>query len=326
MKKPFKLLAAIGTNIRHEASPPLEAMIQAIQARLGDSVSAILYYGSCLRTGNELEGLMDLYVLVDSYSHAFHGKRLPAISNALLPPNVYLMEVPYQGTIIRAKYAVISLDDFERGASRWFHSYIWGRFCQPCALVYCRSCSHERRILNSLASAVISFAEAVTPCMNEFFTSEEFWRKGLRLSYGAELRSEGPGRAENLYYTYPAYFDSLLTAAAPYISLKHYNLPLNQKVKKHGNTSQQNFFQQPSRRKRAWCKKLWIVRAVLGKLLSLLRLGKAAFTFRGGIDYILWKVERHSGVQVEASPALRRFPPVAAVVLAWRLYSKGGFR
>ncbi len=326
MKKPFKLLAAIGKNIRHEASPPLDAMTRAIRARFGGSVAAILYYGSCLRTGSELEGLMDLYVLVDSYVRAFRGKRLPAIANALLPPNVYLLEVPHRGTVIRAKYAVISLDDFEKGASRWFSSYIWGRFCQPCALVYCRSCSHERRVLNALASAVISFAEAVTPCMNDNFTSEEFWKEGLRLSYGTELRSEGPDRAVSLYSAFSAHFDNLLAAAAPYVSLEHHDLRLCKTAGADGLAARPSLGLPSFRSERAMCGRSWRLRAVQGKILSVLRLCKAAFTFRGGMDYILWKVERHSGVRVEASPALRRFPPVAAVVLAWRLYRKGGFR
>ena len=61
-------------------------------------------------------------------------------------------------------------------------------------------------------------------------------------------------------------------------------------------------------------------------MLSVLRLVKAVTTFEGGVDYILWKIERHSGVSVEVEPHLRRRPLLAMVVLSWRLYRKGGFK
>jgi hypothetical protein len=53
---------------------------------------------------------------------------------------------------------------------------------------------------------------------------------------------------------------------------------------------------------------------------------KATLTFEGGVDYILWKIERHSGVTVEIEPGLKRRPLLAMWVLSWRLYRKGGFR
>ncbi len=49
-------------------------------------------------------------------------------------------------------------------------------------------------------------------------------------------------------------------------------------------------------------------------------------TFEGGVDYILWKIERHSGVTVDIEPRLRRHPLLAMWILAWRLYRRGGFR
>jgi hypothetical protein len=70
----------------------------------------------------------------------------------------------------------------------------------------------------------------------------------------------------------------------------------------------------------------WRVRAVQGKVLSVLRLLKGLFTFKGGVDYILWKIERHSGVRVEVGPTLKRFTPLALVVIFWRLFRRGAFR
>ena len=70
----------------------------------------------------------------------------------------------------------------------------------------------------------------------------------------------------------------------------------------------------------------WRLRSLQGKVLSVLRLLKAITTFEGGVDYILWKIQRHSGVTVEVEPRLRRRPLLAIWVLSWRLYRRGGFR
>ena len=76
-----------------------------------------------------------------------------------------------------------------------------------------------------------------------------------------------------------------------------------------------------------WLSRLaWSARRVQGKTLSVLRLVKSAFTFQGGVDYLLWKLERHSGVRVEATERERRHPLIYGWGLAWRLYRRGAFR
>ena len=70
----------------------------------------------------------------------------------------------------------------------------------------------------------------------------------------------------------------------------------------------------------------WKRRRFKGKVLSALRLIKAAFTFQGGADYLAWKIERHSGVAVELSEFERRHPILASVWLMPKLYLKGAFK
>jgi hypothetical protein len=70
----------------------------------------------------------------------------------------------------------------------------------------------------------------------------------------------------------------------------------------------------------------WRLRMLQGKILSILRLLKGMLTFEGGVDYILGKIERHSGVTVDVEPRLRRHPLLAAGVLTWEIYRRGGFR
>jgi hypothetical protein len=67
----------------------------------------------------------------------------------------------------------------------------------------------------------------------------------------------------------------------------------------------------------------WASRRRRGKLLSVLRLLKAAFTFAAGADYLAWKISRHSGVEVKLKPWQRRHPILGALVLLPALLRKG---
>jgi len=44
-----------------------------------------------------------------------------------------------------------------------------------------------------------------------------------------------------------------------------------------------------------------------------LRLLKATAAFEGGVDYILWKIERHSGITADIEPRLKRRPLYATM-------------
>jgi len=70
----------------------------------------------------------------------------------------------------------------------------------------------------------------------------------------------------------------------------------------------------------------WASRRRRGRILSILRLMKAAFTFTAGADYLAWKISRHSGVEVRLKPWQRRHPIVAAVILLPALMRKGAVR
>ena len=70
----------------------------------------------------------------------------------------------------------------------------------------------------------------------------------------------------------------------------------------------------------------WQLSRPIARVLALLRLLKTAFTFGDWLPYAVWKVERHSGVRVEASARQHRFPLIFAWPLVWRLYRMGAFR
>ena len=311
-----KLIDQIGRQISQPASPAIHALTDRLLADYGDAIKAILFYGSCLRTGEDRGGLVDLYVLVDRY-RAIEPRRLLAALNKLLPPNVFYIEVPFEDRVVRAKYAVLSLKDFRAGASSWFHSYIWGRFAQPVGLIYARNAQITGYVRSALAQAVLSFVERVLPCVPNPFKARDLWRQGWSLSYRAELRAERPEKLIGLYEAAPLYYEQLTRTALSCLSV-----PID--TQKENGTYR--YTVSISNRVRRGSQLEWIIRCWQGKLLSVLRLLKGLLTFRGGIDYILWKIERHSGMKVEVPLRIKRYPLLATCVVFWKLYRRGAYR
>ncbi|RRQ21032.1 hypothetical protein [Thiohalobacter thiocyanaticus] len=85
-------------------SPPLHALLNALQTRFGDALQAVVLYGSCLRSADLLEGVVDLYALVDDYARA-EPRLQRRLGIRLLPPNVYYLEAPVDDRTVRCKYA-----------------------------------------------------------------------------------------------------------------------------------------------------------------------------------------------------------------------------
>lgn len=310
-------VAAPGNLVPSADSPALRALVERLRQRHGESINAILFYGSCLRSGELFDGLVDLYLIVDRYTDFYPG-RLRALSNWLLPPNVFYIEIPLRERTLRAKYAVLSSADLAVGVSpRWFHSYLWGRFTQPTALAWCRDETARYRVMQSLSGAVRTFLERVLPRVPASGRLRDLWAQGLKLSYGAELRAEHAGHPAQLTDAALDYYSAVTAAAAP--SLRY---PLNIT----GEGAAATYRAQVPGIERALSRLSWPLRQAQGKLLSVLRLVKGLFTFEGGLDYIAWKLERHSGRRVEIPERVRRHPLIFIWGLFWRLYRRGIFR
>jgi len=311
------LIELIAQETPEHYSQEFHALRDGLLQQYGDAVDAMLIYGSCLRSGDALDGLVDLYLVVDDY-HRAYSKWIPALFNKLLPPNVYYLEVPVGGKLVRSKYAVISLGDLERGTSaNWFSSYLWGRFSQPCGLLYSRGPEQTRRVHAALSQAVLTFLSRVLPSLPGELETHEIWQLGLALSYRAELRAEKPERGIHIYNAWEALYQKITAAAMPMVG---YRIELAQ------DRSPPRYMVDIGERTRLLNRWGWLLRRIQGKLLTLLRLMKAAFTFQGGIDYIAWKLERHTGVSVPITPRMRRHPLIYSWGLVWRLYRRGVFR
>ena len=316
MNIPEQVLGLVRVHSAQDVHPGFTTLAEAARELHGESVHAVLLYGSSLRTGDIHDGLADLYLLVNDYRSAFSG-RILAFLNNLLPPNVFYLEVPFQDRVLRAKYAVLTVADFRKGTARWFHSYLWGRFAQKTALIYSRDDLAVRQVHEALATAVMTFVARTLPQMASPFTARELWARGLALSYRTELRTEQPEGSIRLFDADPGYYQALtcaVLAASPCVD----------KVKPEVTPHRYHGHILP--RDRRLNGVAWRARTLQGKILSALRLLKGFLTFKGGVDYILWKIERHSGVRVEVGPNLKRVPPLAVLVVFWRLYRRDAFR
>lgn len=305
--------------IRRRAAQPagdaVKALADRIRAIYGDAVLGILFYGSCLRSGDDRGGMVDLYVIVERYRDAYPSRFWAAL-NKILPPNVFYFETRFEGRVVRAKYAVLSLADLTRGTSRaWFHSYLWGRFAQPAAILYARSADTAGRLHQALGQAVVTFLARVVPCAPVRFSAREIWLQGLTLSYRAELRAERPEKVAGLFQSSADHYEAITETVLPLLPFPVERIE-----------GERRFEARVADWRRLGCRLGWRLRSVQGKILSVVRLLKGAFTFSGGLDYILWKIERHTGVTVQVPPRLRRHPILAVCVLSWRLYRRNAFR
>ncbi len=287
-----------------------DGLLQAIHERHGAGVQAILIYGSYLR--GKRDTLLDFYVLLEDY--AAMRSRWQAALAWLLPPNVYQVRYATASTETRAKYALMTLDRFAHAMRHDFHSYFWARFAQPSGLLYCRDETVRTRLIAAIADAAGTFVRRVVPCLPARFTSADLVGSGLALTYRCELRSESPQQVSALYGSNAEYYQAMVAALAS-ASLGFRGTGQTDEYRNETGT---------------WSRRLavcsWWLRRLQGKLLSVLRLSKAALTFTSGFDYLLWKIGRHSGVRIEPTPLQLKYPLIFGWSVLWRLYRRGAFR
>ena len=329
-RQPSEALVAF---VQAELGAEQPAAVQGIAAAIsdavnsssisGDTVVGVLFYGSCLRTGETKDKILDFYVLVDDYRQAY-ATRLMGLANRILPPNVFYLEWtdPDKGgsntaDTLRAKYAVVGLDDFIRRASgETLDLTIWARFSQPSVLVSAKDASLEQAIARAVAAAALTTVAEALPVMHAGDKSRDIWAGAFSLTYSAELRSESADKGEELYALDQARYDAL----TPLI-LDNLAVPYGDDL-----VGEIALAEEPEPRACRKSKWRWRRRRANGKTLSVLRLLKASFTFDGGIDYLAWKISRHSGVKIEITPWQRRHPILAGLVLFWTLRRRGAFR
>ena len=290
--------------------PPtrVQDVLTRIQLRHSDRVEAIIYYGSSMRELDNPEKMLDFYVLVDSYRKT-HGFRPRALINRLLPPAVYYLEQSDKtGLISTCKYSIITLKEFEKRCSkRTFLSQVWGRFSQPCSVLWTKDKMALSRVWNARVEAVKTMASETAPLFNGQVSATQFWGRGFFESYRTELRPESSTtRSEEIVLRYQERYETIMGAL-------------------YGEADRSGNFDLPNKNLN-FSEFRWFMRRFLGKPANALRVLFTAATFDGGLDYIARKVENHSGVKLEPTELQRRHPVLFSPILFFKLWKKGAFR
>ena len=285
-----RIAASLAREVRRE--------VAAYARMLGEEAgaSAVLFYGSNLRTGS-LEGVLDFYVL------------LPGPQAERIWPKVSYREWEHGGETLRAKIATMSLEKFAeaaRGDSR--DTTIWTRFVQPSALIWASdgvARATVRAAIEDAARTASRFAAVLGPRKG---TPEDFWRALFQATYRAEFRVEKPGREDSILSVNAEHFDGLLAQAWEASGIS-YDREEGQLVPRISAQQREKVLSQ-------WRRREW-----LGKPLNILRLAKATTTFQGAARYGAWKLERHTGIALEVTPFREKHPLLAmpgAAIELWR--------
>ena len=272
-------------GLSREIAPPVAAFGEML-AHEFDAL-AVLFYGSNLRTG-ELDGVLDFYVL------------LPGDAEKGIWPRVSYHEWQFDKTPLRAKVAAMSLRKFgQAAAGETLDTTIWARFAQPCVLVWHADEEARDAVHAAVAKAAITASRLACALGPDKGREEEFWIALFEATYKAEFRIETKARAHSIFDLNRAHFDGLLPAALDAGAIAW-------------NPDQQAIVPQIDAPERRRIKRWWNRRRRLGKMINLIRLVRAAFTFEGAARYAAWKIERHTGIPVEVTPWRERHPVLAA--------------
>lgn len=298
----------ISAELDRPVPPEAAAVAEALRrSDTGRAILAILFYGSCRRRPSA-DGVLDFYVIVDRYRSWKDGPA--AAAERVLPPTVYHHRIAWGEGSLRAKVAFISRRDFtQRVAVASPESSVWARFCQPVGLAFADGAGARAWVEDMLVTAVVTAVRWAVWLGPPEGTPADYWTGLFRHTYEAELRAEGGGRAEHVYRHDAARYDNALMAV----------LSASCAESVVGERDRLKPIVDPAPR-------FWGWRRSVTKTFSVLRLVKSATTFDNGVDYIIWKIGRHTGEPVRLTPWQRRHPILAAPRVLWSLYRRGMIR
>ncbi|MGW8266173.1 MAG: hypothetical protein ACWGSQ_07375 [Longimicrobiales bacterium] len=284
----------------------LRQAVEALAAAGGDSVGAILLYGSHVQNSSpDRWSAYDFLLITDAYRSFFrslvagghHGRPawvLTTLSN-ILPPNIISFD-PGQVDGPGAKCAVVTPRHFRRalGPNSPDH-FLKGRVVQKLAFVWSRGPEEETMVLSALREARYGIVHWVRPFLRGDFDLERFAETMLRVSYRGEIRPESPGRVEQVFQSQRdilmAIGEESLEAAVQ--RGKVLRIPEGYRwAKAPGNSSR-------------WAYSLYFS---LSKTRAFFRWFKYILTFEGWVEYITRKIERRAGFVVEVTERERRWP------------------
>lgn len=306
----LSLQQLVAKELAEPVKPEITEFAAYIAAQYPGAAQAVLFYGSCLRS-EKLDGeMLDFYLIVSDYDAAY-AKPWMVKWNKRLPPNVF----PFQYNNLIAKVAVLSTNDFHK-LNRPAASAVsvWARFSQPSRLAWSKGEDISKKITLAISGAAPTLLNAALSHMEREVDVIDLWQSGFAMTYSAELRAERKDRPASVIEHDRERYELFGNAA-----LHHTMIP--------NEIRGERVYLLADPEKRAQKERArWPALRRHGKMLTIARLAKAAFTYTNGIDYLAWKINRHAGTQIEIKDWQRKWPLVAALFLVPRLLAKGAVR
>ena len=275
------------------------------------TVSVVLLFGSQLvQASPDRHSAFDLVVLVDSYgrfyralSGAGHHKRSPALLRLLarvLPPNViaFFPSGP-DGPV--GKSMILTVEDFRKALAPTARDhFLKGRMVQRVALLHARDSEFTASMERAVAEARADVLRWMGPYLAEPFTTRQYARRMLEVSYRGEVRPESRDRAGQVFEAQAAFLDKTFAHVL-------------EGAEAEGRVLRERSgwrLAHPVGAGEALSIRLYFLSS---KVRATARWFKHILTFNDWLTYIQRKVERHTGMKIEITPLERRFP----LILLW---------
>ena len=294
-----------------EAQPNTLALAERLVEEGGGQVRVVLLYGSqLLRAEPDRYSAFDLVVIVREYgpfyqAHESSGKMLrPAwLMNLLariLPPNTIAF-VPDEGRDVVAKCLIISSRDFERALGRVTRDhFLLGRMVQNVGVVWAGSPQDSSWVKSELLGARTRVLSWMAPYLEGPVDAKDFGRRLLEVCYQGEVRPEAKDRFERIFDAQVDHFTNVFTPVLEEgvesgLLVREGDLyRLAGPVAASERRRLQRYFRR-------------------SKTRATLRWFKHMLTFANWLPYIVRKVERHSGKEIQLTRLEKKLP----IVFLW---------
>lgn len=290
----------------------VQPLVEALVAAGGSSLAAVIFFGSrLLGSSPNVHSAADLFVVVDEYQGFYRhftarsgihkSARALAFWNRLLPPNILAFE-PGTTSGAGGKCFVMSRQDLQRALSlRARDHFCRGRLGQQVRIVHTRDDGVRQQLETWLEEGRRTALAWVPHYLERSFAPADFCLRMLEISYRGEIRPETADRVREVFEAQRGDLVSLYG-----------------QVLEHG-VREGRLAEEPGERyalalpSRLWDRLRWRAFFRWSKVRATLRWVKYVATYDDWLDYIVRKVERRTGIQLDLTPNERRFP----LILGW---------
>jgi hypothetical protein len=299
--------AALAMGLDAAPSPRAGRLADFLARAFGPSTVALVHYGShAYQSDPTSESAHDFFAIVENYGDAYRslaatvGTRYrpgtAAALNHVLPPNVIEVRDQSASPPLVAKVAVFSLGAFQSACSTGtVDHFVRGRLFQAVQLVWTRDPEWRRAVVSAVVEARAGSFEWGRMFLPRTFDADTYCSCLLAASFAAEIRPESRVRISSL-------LDAQRPIMVPMYAALLQSLARGAVLDQHGELYTNRHATQ------FWERLRWAVYFRRSKLRATLRWGKYVALYDDWLDYVVRKIARRSGVEIELSPRERRWP------------------